>query len=634
MANIRTILFCLIALFPHFVQGKERILAFESDIQIHADRSMSVTETIFVKAEGKQIRRGIYRDFPTDYKDKLGNRYRVAFEVQSVTKDGASEPFKTERVNNGVRVYIGKSDVFLSRGEYRYEIVYQTDRQLGFFDEHDELYWNVTGTGWNFPIDEARAKIRLPVFTDPDEMQTAGYTGPQGSRDQDFKAYIDDLGVAHFETTDALNPHEGLTVVLSWPKGVIAAPKTSERIAATLADNAHIFVALLGTIGLGLYYLFTWDRVGRDPEAGVIVAEYEPPPGYSPASMRYIEKMSYDEKCFSAALINLAVKGYLTIEENDRDYVLCKTGADVDLAPGEQKLVTKLFGFNESIELKQKNHSTISTALDAHEQALSGDYENKYFKTNRKFFFIGAAISVVLIAITAIAASRNGGFHETLFMAAWSSIWWFATGAGLVKAWSSIRHAHSAFTRVGAFIQVLFLLPFVGAGIFALFMFGEAVNWSIIIFLLVIVALNIVFYQLLKAPTRLGRKLMDKVAGFRHYVDVAEKHELDYRNPAGRTPELFEKYLPYALALDIEQQWTEQFNEVLAKAAQGDTPYHPAWYSGTHWHPTRAGHFSSALAGSLTSAIASSSTAPGSSSGSGGGGFSGGGGGGGGGGGW
>ncbi|MGR8947436.1 MAG: DUF2207 domain-containing protein [Gammaproteobacteria bacterium] len=624
---------CLICTATNTV-ALEEILNFHSDIVINKDRSLSVKETIRVRAEGNNIRRGIYRDFPTDYRDRLGNRYRVGFEVLSVSKDGTSEPFKSERIKNGVRVYIGQEGVVLSTGIYEYEITYRTDRQLGFFKKHDELYWNVTGNGWRFPIARASATIKLPRFVDPAEMATNGYTGAQRAVEKNFSDYIDDLSVAHFETTSPLGPNEGLTVVLSWPKGVITAPTTSERLAATTRDNAHILAGLIGLAGLCFYYLFIWDKVGRDPLEGVVVAHYEPPPGYSPASMRYIENMSYDEKCFSAALINLAVKGFLTIEEDGNSYLLRKTGQEVELAPGESSLIRELFGSGDEMQLKQKNHKTISDSLNAHEQALSDDYENKYFKTNRKFFFFGVGLSVGVVALTAMFATSTGNLYETLFLAFWSSIWWSATGGALVKSWGSIKHAHSGFTRASALIRIIFLIPFVGAGIFALVMFGGLVSWSVIIFLLIIVAINILFYQLLKAPTKLGRKLLDKVAGFKHYVDVAEKHELDYRNPAGRTPELFERYLPYALALGIEQQWSEQFHEALAQSSNGDGEYSPVWYSGSHWHPTRAGHFGSSLAGALTGAIASSATAPGSSSGSGGGGFSGGGGGGGGGGGW
>ena len=139
---------------------------------------------------------------------------------------------------------------------------------------------------------------------------------------------------------------------------------------------------------------------------------------------------------------------------------------------------------------------------------------------------------------------------------------------------------------------------------------------------------------MLKAPTLAGRKLLDNVDGFRHYVDIAEKHELNYKNPEGRTPELFERFLPYALALGIEQKWAEQFDDVIAAANQGGETYQPSWYHGSNWNAHNIGSFTSAVGGSLSSAIASSSTAPGSSSGFSGGGSSGGGGGGGGGGGW
>lgn len=626
-------LFTVVAVHPN-VAAIEKILEFHSDISVQADRSLFVRETILVNAEGRQIRRGIYRDFPTDYKDKLGNRYRVKFDVKNVMKNGLAEPFKTKRIGNGVRVYIGREDVMLTPGQYRYEITYRTDRQLGFFDKHDELYWNVTGTGWAFPIEMARATIKLPTYVEPSGLSVDGYTGPQGATDKNYAAHIDDLSVAHFSTTTRLKPYEGLTIVLAWPKGIITPPSPNEIFAETLEDNAHLISALLGSFGLAFFYLFTWSKVGRDPEQGVIVAEYEPPPGYSPASMRFIEKMAYDPKCFTAALINLAVKGYLNIHEENNQYSLERTGKQVELAPGEQTLADSLFSSGDIKVLMQSNHSSIRQALKNHEQALQADYENKYFKTNRKFFIVGVILSIAVVIVTAILGARNTAATEAIFLSVWASIWWFGTGASLLRSWHSLKYGNGTASKIRAIINAIFLVPFIGVGIFVLTEFGGATNWSVIFFLLFLVGMNILFYQLLKAPTLLGRKLLDKVEGFRHYVDIAEKHELNYKNPAGRTPELFERYLPYALALGIEQKWSEQFHEVLAASAAEGNSYAPGWYNGSHWHVNQASHFSSRLGGSLTGAIASSSTAPGSSSGSGGGGSSGGGGGGGGGGGW
>jgi uncharacterized membrane protein len=149
---------------------------------------------------------------------------------------------------------------------------------------------------------------------------------------------------------------------------------------------------------------------------------------------------------------------------------------------------------------------------------------------------------------------------------------------------------------------------------------------------LILLIVNIVFYKTLKAPTLQGRKLMDQIEGFRQYLSVTEKDRLNILNPPEKTPELFEKYFPYALALDVEQKWSEQFSDVLKAAAEKG--YSPGWYSGSDWSYRSPGRFGSQLSGTFTSMIAASSHAPGSSSGGGGGGGSGGGGGGGGGGGW
>jgi uncharacterized membrane protein len=150
--------------------------------------------------------------------------------------------------------------------------------------------------------------------------------------------------------------------------------------------------------------------------------------------------------------------------------------------------------------------------------------------------------------------------------------------------------------------------------------------------------LNITFFFLLKRPTLAGRSLMDEIEGFRMYLSVAEEERLKLSHPPDKTPELFEKYLPYALALDVENEWNDQFATILAAAStapgEAGIGYRPRWYRGTAWRPGHGGAFSRGLGASLGTAVASSVTAPGSSSGSGGGGFSGGGGGGGGGGGW
>ncbi|MBL8502460.1 MAG: DUF2207 domain-containing protein, partial [Rhodocyclaceae bacterium] len=179
-----------------------------------------------------------------------------------------------------------------------------------------------------------------------------------------------------------------------------------------------------------------------------------------------------------------------------------------------------------------------------------------------------------------------------------------------------------------------FSIPFIGgemAGLYVLFTQGSPLMAAL---LLLLVGVNFLFYRLLQAPTLAGRRLLDELAGFRMYLDVAEKDELRVRRGPERTLQLFEKYLPYALALGVENAWAEQFSDILDRArATGGADAVPRWYSGSSWD-SAGGGFAGALAGGLSSAIASASSSPGSSSGGGGGGSSGGGGGGGGGGGW
>ena len=194
--------------------AEERIVNFISDVTVNADASLEVRETITVNAEGNDIRRGILRDFPTTYTDRRGNRTRVGFEVLGVTRDGRSEPYALESISNGTRIKIGDADVFLYNGQHTYEIAYRTTRQLGFFPEFDELYWNVTGNGWTFAIDQARVIVRLPVGAKI--VQHAEYTGYQGVQGKDARVLTATGDRYEAETTRGLWVAEGFTIAVAW----------------------------------------------------------------------------------------------------------------------------------------------------------------------------------------------------------------------------------------------------------------------------------------------------------------------------------------------------------------------------------------------------------------------------------
>ena len=186
----RRVLLLLTGLSLAAAHGDERILSFHSEIAIAADATMTVAETIRVRAEGNNIRRGIYRDFPTDYTDAYGNGYVVDFDVLWVSRNGESEAWRATKRSNGVRVYVGSADRMLPPGEHTYTIHYRTDRQIGYFDDHDELYWNVTGNGWDFVIDQASATVTLPGDVSGDDIAIEGYTGRAGEQGQHYAVAV------------------------------------------------------------------------------------------------------------------------------------------------------------------------------------------------------------------------------------------------------------------------------------------------------------------------------------------------------------------------------------------------------------------------------------------------------------
>ena len=143
--RLAMLLVLLLAAAP--LAARERIESYDSRIVLNADGSLDVTEHIRVRAEGDNIRRGIYRDFPTRYRDRHGNRVVVDFEVLEVLRDGRSEPWFTETRFNGVRVNTGNDDFLPTPATFTFTIRYRTTRQLGFFADRDELYWNAIGTG-------------------------------------------------------------------------------------------------------------------------------------------------------------------------------------------------------------------------------------------------------------------------------------------------------------------------------------------------------------------------------------------------------------------------------------------------------------------------------------------------------
>ena len=392
------------------VLADERVLEYQSDILIHADGNLLVTETIRVRAEGENIRRGIYRDFPTSYKDRFGNQYNVDLNVLEVKRNGDPEKFHTQDRSNGVRIYIGSQNRIIGNGIHEYQLRYRTNRQLGFFEDFDELYWNVTGNGWIFPIDHVRARIELPAPVESAYLKTDFYTGAQGAKGRNARSDISNTRTIVFESTRGLLPYEGMTVVLSWPKGIVHEPTNPERIAYFLEDNGSALVLLLGLLAPLGWYLWAWNRYGRDPEKGVIIPRFRPPMGLTPAGCNYVLNMSFGKQAFAAAVVSLGVKGYLEIVEDDDDFTLRKTTVRGRIlgkaSSGENAVLESLFENGSEIKLDQKNYRDFVKARSKLKVAMKSEHLNRVFKLNSIYAVPGVIMTIVAAVI---AATMEGG---------------------------------------------------------------------------------------------------------------------------------------------------------------------------------------------------------------------------------
>ena len=597
--------------YPVTFQG-ERIKEFVSDITVNPDSTMDVTETITVWCEGESISHGIFRDFPTIYKDNYGNRVKVAFKVIEVLRNGEPEPYAIENMSNGKRVKIGDADVFIDTGVFHtYTIKYHTDRQMVFSKDFDELYWNVTGNGWMFNIERAVALVRLPPGIPISEIVLDGYTGAQGEQRKDFSSSADpestkemiaglpylqpdivgpegetgkgfntlltlDSEYIAFATSTYLPPYNGLTISVTFPKGFVKEPTRQDKIRYLLMDNLTYLVGIIGLLFLLGYYLIIWARVGRDIPRGPIIPLYEPPENLSPGAVRYIKIMDMDSDVMSSAVIDMAVKGYITIKEDEGVYTIEKVKPnrspdDCGLSDDEKALAGSLFLFQDTFEMKKENYQTTLAGKSVQQKALAKNYLNKYFITNSKYLSRGLIIMLLTIGACILSLGISGG-----------------AGIAIV------------FIVIVGFISII---------------------------------LHTLFFHLLKAPTQEGRRVIDQIEGLKMFMSTAEKERMNMLNPPEENLQLFEKLLPYALALGVENKWSKRFASVLEKASDG-SEYSPSWYSSTSGSYLGGSLIASSIASSVSSAISSSSSPPGSSSGSGGGGSSGGGGGGGGGGGW
>lgn len=548
----------ILSISPAFAQYFT-INKFHSDIMINEDSSILVKETIDV--EFHQSRHGIYREIPFKYRDEFGKVITTPTRVLSVT-DESGKKWKYQVNGSGslVNIRIGDPKRYV-KGNQTYVIIYEVENVILFFNDHDELYWNVTGNYWKAPIKEASASVSLNTKGKSKNLRATGYEGSHGSKEECGYETFDNSG--KFFTKRDLKMGEGLTVVFGWDKGLVFPPSSWKKFLWAINPRENwIFILPIFSF---LYMFNRWYRKGRDPKVREsITVMYEPPKfdhkSLSPGEVGALVDEKLDPRDITSTIVGLAVKGYIKIEEAKKeglifdrpDYYLQKVKApDSSLNLFEIELMKSLFPADLPGVFISNLKNRFYTNLEFLKKTLYGELvRKKYFLTSPDQVTKSYLVSGFLIMII-------GGL-----------IFGFLMPGSIMKV---------------IFTWVLTGLPIVG------------------------------FAKFMPVKTRAGAMAYMDILGFQEFMNRAEKDRLERMEDKN----LFSKFLPYAIALDVADHW--------AKAFEGIYQEPPDWYVSPIGFRTFSPYAFTHSLNSVTSNLSSAMFSAPRSSGGGGGGFGGGG---------
>ena len=385
----------------------EKITDFKVKITINQDSSLIVEEKILYDFGGHE-QHGIYRDFK---KDKL------KVKVLEVSQDDQFVSYETSKSGNYLGIRIGDPDKLIT-GVHLYKIVYQIKNAIGFFEDHDELYFNVTGDEWTVPIEKASAEVILPQEIEQDKLKLTAYTGSYGATGANYDKAVQEKTIV-FESIDSFNPQEGLTIVVGLPKGILKEPSFLERI----IGNLDIFWPFLIPFFVFIYLFNLWWKKGKDFRIKkTVIAQYEPPENLRPALVSFLIKQRSSEKEISATLIDLAVKGYLKIKEIkegwSKDFELIKLQKEPEpegLLYYEKELLDLLFKTGDSVKI-----SSLKNKLSDHKRFFALRLRTEM---EQLLYFSPASLRIqsVLYFLAAILIVSFFGFLRIQFILAFSN---------------------------------------------------------------------------------------------------------------------------------------------------------------------------------------------------------------------
>jgi len=489
---------------------------FDAQIYVRADGTIDVTETMETQFIGSW--HGIYRTIPVEYSDPHGLNYTLFIEDVSATDD-TGQKLKLEQNREGRYV---KFKIYVPAAEDATRTItlhYRVLDAMRFFADHDELYWNVTGDEWQNAIDLVTARIELPEGVTG--LRAIAYTGVFGSHAQDAQVEVGSNYV-QIRSTRRLGYRQGLTAVVGFDKGFVQPPSAGEQFTRFLRSNLPLFIPVIAFFVM----LWLWWTRGRDPARNAISVQYEPPDKLTPGECGTLVDNEAAMRDITATLVDLAVKGYMTIEQIDESHLLGLThskeyifhlkkppGEWDSARPHEQEMLSALFDAGATTDVKLsdlQNHfyKCLPMIRDRIFSALMSDgyYLHRPDTVKQGYMGVGILIGFLMTAGTRFLSAITGIASGTWVIAG------LATGAVIA-----------------------------------------------------------IFGWFMPARTITGARALEKVLGFEEFLGRVEKDQIERLQ---KTPELFEKFLPYAMALQVEKKWVQAFSGIAVQP--------PQWYQGSY----------------------------------------------------
>jgi uncharacterized membrane protein len=528
---------------------QEQVKSLDSTLKIQTNGSVNVTETIIYDF-GPNQKHGIFRDIPTTFHTAAGTLKTRISQISVIDSLGQLINFTTSYPSDETEIKIGDASKLID-GVKTYIISYQIDRVINFFNDHDELYWNVTGNYWNVLILSSSASVILPGQIQADKITIKCYAGALGST-----VSCDQQSAGNSSATFSqgnLPVGGGLTIVVGFPKGLVTQPTQWQKIQQFILDNAIAGVPIIVFIVMFLL----WWNFGRDPKSSnVVVAEYEAPEGLSPSEVLEMVKFNEPSRGITAEIIELAVLGYLKINRVETK-VLFSTQVDYEL--------TQL---KTSESLTKEHQKTLLDGLFVLKGA--GSRLDRLEANAPKNFLATAAVGLVKTVLQDTEPKMSS--PDSVMLSGLRDIFYHTLDKVKKQITKSLIDqkylAHDPVLVKVPYIVIsamLFFASFFIAGIYGAVGLVSLAASGLIVLL---------FGLVMPRRTVGGTEIYRRILGLKLYLNVAEKDRMNFHDAPEKSPKQFEQLLPYAIALGVEKQWAKQFEGIYL------TP--PSWYGSNY----------------------------------------------------